>query len=76
MTFFLFSKSNLFFHSREGWKVDLPEQQHDFEFEFVGLLGLKDLVRPNVKGAIDECYIAGTIEQFNRKNSGRNDCYY
>jgi len=54
----------------------MPEQQHDFEFEFVGLLGLKDPVRPNVKGAIDECYTAGIVEQFNRKNSGRDDCYY
>lgn len=40
-------------------KADLPEQQHDFQFEFVGLLGLDDPVRPNVKGAIEECYAAG-----------------
>ena len=54
----------------------MPEQQHDFEFEFVGLLGLKDPVRPNVKGAIDECCTAGIVEQFNRKDSGCDDCYY
>ncbi|MBU1565551.1 MAG: HAD-IC family P-type ATPase [Proteobacteria bacterium] len=40
-------------------KTDLPEQQHDFQFEFVGLIGLEDPVRPNVKGAIAECYTAG-----------------
>ncbi len=37
----------------------LPPGQHDFEFEFVGLLGLEDPVRPQVKGAIRECYTAG-----------------
>lgn len=37
----------------------LPEQQHDFEFRFVGLLGLEDPVRSNVPGAIEECYAAG-----------------
>jgi len=40
-------------------KADLPECQHDFQFEFVGLLGLEDPVRPNVRGAIEECYAAG-----------------
>jgi Ca2+-transporting ATPase len=40
-------------------KADLPEKQHDFQFEFVGLLGLEDPVRPNVRGAIEECYTAG-----------------
>ncbi len=40
-------------------KADLPDNQHDFQFAFVGLLGLADPVRPNVKGAIDECYTAG-----------------
>jgi Ca2+-transporting ATPase len=37
----------------------LPEQQHDFEFEFVGLIGLEDPVRPTVAPAIRECYNAG-----------------
>lgn len=37
----------------------MPEEQHDFNFRFLGLLGLEDPVRPNVKGAIDECYMAG-----------------
>lgn len=40
-------------------KAELPEQQHDFLFEFVGLLGLEDPVRPNVRDAIEECYTAG-----------------
>ena len=40
-------------------KAELPVRQHDFQFEFVGLLGLEDPVRPNVKGAIEECYAAG-----------------
>ena len=37
----------------------LPDQQHDFDFEFVGLLGLADPLRPSVPGAIRECYSAG-----------------
>jgi Ca2+-transporting ATPase len=40
-------------------KKDLPEVQHDFQFEFIGLLGLSDPIRPSVKAAIDECYKAG-----------------
>jgi len=36
-----------------------PEIQHDFEFEFVGLIGLADPVRPNVDAAIRECNTAG-----------------
>ncbi len=37
----------------------LPAQQHDFDFEFVGLAGLADPVRPTVPAAIRECYAAG-----------------
>ncbi|MEI6644776.1 MAG: cation-translocating P-type ATPase [bacterium] len=40
-------------------KTELPEQQHDFQFEFLGLLGLEDPVRPNVSESIEECYAAG-----------------
>ena len=35
---------------------DLPPQQHDFEFEFTGLIGLNDPVRPGVAEAVQECY--------------------
>ncbi len=37
----------------------LPGQQHDFVFEFLGLIGLADPVRPTVPSAIAECYSAG-----------------
>jgi Ca2+-transporting ATPase len=37
----------------------LPEKQHDYDFEFIGLLGLSDPVRPHVPEAIQECYRAG-----------------
>ena len=40
-------------------KVNLPPEVHDYEFEFVGLLGLSDPVRPEVAGAVQECYTAG-----------------
>ena len=39
--------------------TDLPLLQHDFDFQYVGLLGLADPVRPGVKEAIQECYQAG-----------------
>jgi len=39
--------------------ADLPGEQHDFHFEFVGLIGLADPVRPTVPTAIRECYTAG-----------------
>lgn len=38
---------------------DLPIEQHDFEFEFIGLLGLADPIRPEVPHAVEECYRAG-----------------
>jgi P-type Ca2+ transporter type 2C len=37
----------------------LPGEQHDFIFEFVGLVGLADPVRPLVADALKECYTAG-----------------
>ena len=37
----------------------LPDQQHDFEFEFLGLIALADPVRPAVPSAIQECQTAG-----------------
>lgn len=37
----------------------LPENQHDYKFEFIGLLGFIDPVRPGVPEALSECYSAG-----------------
>lgn len=42
-------------HSHAGW----PEKQHDFDFSFVGLVGLLDPVRPEVAEAIAQCQAAG-----------------
>ncbi|MEI8032177.1 MAG: cation-translocating P-type ATPase [Chlorobiaceae bacterium] len=39
--------------------LELPDIQHDFKFEFLGLLALSDPVRPTVSPAIRECYSAG-----------------
>jgi len=39
--------------------TELPDIQHDFNFEFVGLIGLSDPVRENVPQAVSECYTAG-----------------
>jgi Ca2+-transporting ATPase len=38
---------------------ELPGQQHDFNFEFLGLIGLADPVRAGVADAVAECYSAG-----------------
>ncbi len=38
---------------------ELPDIQHDFDFEFVGLIGLSDPIRENVPKAVAECYQAG-----------------
>ncbi len=40
-------------------KGSLPAGQHDFDFRFLGLLGLHDPVRENVPGAIALCARAG-----------------
>ena len=37
----------------------LPSIQHDFVFEFVGLIGLADPLRATVRAAVDECRAAG-----------------
>jgi Ca2+-transporting ATPase len=36
-----------------------PPVQHDFDFSFVGLIGLSDPIRENVPDAVKECYKAG-----------------
>jgi len=38
---------------------DWPASEHDFDFEFIGLLGLADPVRPQVPAAVAECRQAG-----------------
>jgi len=38
---------------------ELPQDQHEFEFEFIGLVGLADPIRPAVPKAIEQCYGAG-----------------
>jgi P-type Ca2+ transporter type 2C len=38
---------------------DWPATEHGFDFEFIGLLGLSDPVRPQVPAAIAECRAAG-----------------
>jgi Ca2+-transporting ATPase len=40
-------------------KQKLPTSQHDFDFHFIGLVGLADPVRETVPAAIEECYNAG-----------------
>jgi len=37
----------------------LPDIQHDFRFDFIGLIGLSDPIRSNVKKAVSECQKAG-----------------
>ncbi|HZL06563.1 MAG TPA: HAD-IC family P-type ATPase, partial [Coriobacteriia bacterium] len=44
-----------FFNLSEG----LPPEQHDFDFEYLGLAGLHDPVRPGVAEAVAECRRAG-----------------
>ena len=38
---------------------NVPEHQHDVDFEFLGLIGLEDPLRPEVPAAIAECKSAG-----------------
>ena len=46
--------------AKAGIKANnLPEIQHDFKFDFIGLIGLSDPIRKNVKQAVIECYKAG-----------------
>ena len=37
----------------------LPPIQHDFDFEFIGLIALSDPIREAVPAAVSECYQAG-----------------
>jgi Ca2+-transporting ATPase len=38
---------------------NLPELQHDLDFEFIGFVGLEDPIRETVPQAVHECYTAG-----------------
>jgi P-type Ca2+ transporter type 2C len=38
---------------------DWPDIQHDFDFEWVGLVGLADPLRPEVPAAVSQCRTAG-----------------
>jgi Ca2+-transporting ATPase len=40
-------------------RMSWPEIQHDFDFEFIGLVGLADPLRAEVPGAVAECHRAG-----------------
>lgn len=37
----------------------LPQDQHEFKFDFLGLIALEDPVRPTVARSVQECYEAG-----------------
>ncbi len=37
----------------------LPDNQHDFDFQFVGLIGLADPIRSTVPAAVAQCHRAG-----------------
>ena len=37
----------------------LPDNQHDYEFQFLGLIGFTDPVRPGVSDSVKMCYEAG-----------------
>ena len=39
--------------------ADLPASQHDFAFQFLGLVGLADPLRPSVPAAVAQCHSAG-----------------
>jgi Ca2+-transporting ATPase len=40
-------------------KSGLPDEQHEFGFQFLGLIGFEDPVRPTVTKSVKECYNAG-----------------
>lgn len=39
--------------------IPLPARQHDFDFLFVGFIGIADPIRPEVPQAVEECHTAG-----------------
>ena len=45
--------------ARAPIQESFPDAQHDFDFEFIGLVGLADPLRAQVPGAVAECHRAG-----------------
>ncbi len=45
--------------ARAYFSAQLPENQHDFPFEFLGLVAFADPIRPSVPAAMRECDAAG-----------------
>lgn len=47
--------------AKAHFKVEekIPDIEHEYDFEFVGLVGFKDLIRPTVPGAVKDCYQGG-----------------
>jgi Ca2+-transporting ATPase len=46
--------------AKSKWgQAQLPDGQRDLAFEFIGLVGLADPIRPEVPAAVDECRRAG-----------------
>ncbi len=43
----------------DGFTGELPESQEEFAFDYIGLLGFEDPIRPEVPAAIEECREAG-----------------
>ncbi|MGA2762316.1 MAG: cation-translocating P-type ATPase [Spirochaetia bacterium] len=39
--------------------AELPDMAHDFPFQFIGIMGLEDPIRPTVPDAVRECHEAG-----------------
>ena len=46
-------------HVRDSNRPTCPSNSTHFDFEFLGLIGLSDPIRPSVAAAIRECYSAG-----------------
>jgi Ca2+-transporting ATPase len=40
-------------------EIVLPKDQHEFKFEFLGLVGLSDPMRPDVPDSVKQCHAAG-----------------
>jgi len=45
--------------SRHRCEHDWPKAQHDFDFQWIGLVGLADPLRPEVPAAVEQCRRAG-----------------